>query len=365
MTALPSRRFRGTGALVAATAAVALAALTGPVAQADAPSVPEFRDGFGLAQDTGAVDVRSGTDFTITVATGQVSGPRQIRVLLPEGYAADPGKRWPVAYFLHGGPDHPDNVNVPALHSDEMITVIPDGGRKGWYADWLVQDTAEGAANWETFHLEQVVPFIDANLRTLPNRDHRGVVGLSMGGFGAIHYAQARPDLFGHLGALSGAMDFGDWAVRGAVLATELNLTTAWCSVQSATGCADYGPVVDSDAIFGSPYPVFNADRIWNAVNPAAPANLARLADTGITFYTGDNDLVENRTADGVEAVTARLADLGIPSRAVNYGDGSSLTPVEPGDAQCAGSHSYACWKPALADYIPRLEADLTAGTTR
>ena len=47
-----------------------------------------------------------------------------------------------------------------------MITVVPDGGLKGWYADWAMQHTVMGAANWESFHLTQVVPFIDANLRT-------------------------------------------------------------------------------------------------------------------------------------------------------------------------------------------------------
>ncbi|MFC9586797.1 hypothetical protein ACFVJ8_28785 [Streptomyces yangpuensis] len=76
---------------------------------------------------------------------------------------------------------------------------------------------------------------------------------------------------------------------RAAVLATELNVMGAWCasttSGSAGSGrCTGYGPVVDSDAIFGSPYPVFGADPVWNAVDPAAPANLARLSGTGITL---------------------------------------------------------------------------------
>ncbi|MDI9889004.1 alpha/beta hydrolase-fold protein [Streptomyces sp. HNM0645] len=357
------RALRGAGA--ALVAALVLTALGGPVAQADPPAVPVFTDGFGITQVPDATEIHSASDFTITVTTPQVSGPHKIRVLLPHGYAGDPEKRWPVTYFLHGGGGSVDDVAAaPALHSDEMITVVPDGGLKGWYADWLMQNTAEGAANWETFHLTQVVPFIDANLRTLPQRDHRAVVGLSMGGFGALHYAQARPDLFGHAAALSGGIDFGMWQIRAAVLATELNLTGAWCAVSSSSStsgsgrCTGYGPYVDSDAIFGSPYPVFNADRVWKAVDPAAPANLAKLADTGVTLYTGDNDVVDVHTAAASRTVRTRLGQLGIASRLVDYGNGASLAPT------CNGGHNYGCWAPALADYIPRLETAFATART-
>ncbi|MFE9561666.1 alpha/beta hydrolase [Streptomyces sp. NPDC006487] len=346
---------RATALTAAAVAAVAATALTGSTAHAagvaDAPTIPAFTDGQGLIQVAGTTEVRSGTDFTLTVTTPQLSGRHKVRVFLPSGYYAEPGRRWPVAYFLHGGGGTVnDAAAAPALRDDRMITVVPDGGLKGWYANWHMQNTAEGAANWETFHLQQVVPFIDANLRTLPDRGHRAVVGLSMGGFGALHYAQARPDLFGRVASLSGGIDFGLWEVRAAVLATELNLTGAWCaSTTSGTGnCTGYGPMVDSDAIFGSPYAIFN-DRIWNEVNPASLANLGKLADTGVTLYTGNQGPIDAKTAVASTNVANRLNQLGIPNRFVNYGNGSALSPA------CKGDHSYACWAPALADYVPRL----------
>ncbi|MEU0936757.1 alpha/beta hydrolase-fold protein [Embleya sp. NPDC005971] len=317
-------------------------------------------DSFGLTR-VGAPEVHTGTDFTITVTTPQVSGPHKIRILLPGGYAADPGKRWPVAYFLHGGGGTVnDAAAAPALHSDSMITVVPDGGLKGWYADWVMQHTVVGAANWETFHLTQLVPFIDANLRTIADRAHRAVVGLSMGGSGALHYAQTRPDLFGHVASLSGGVDFGMTEIRGAVVATELNLTGAWCAVSTSspagTGkCTRYGPTVDSDAVFGSPYPIFNADRIWKAVDPAAPTNLAKLAGAEITLYSGNQLPIDHFTAIAAGTVKARLDRLGIPSRLVDYGNGSTLAPT------CNGGHNYGCWAPALADYITRLEILFTA----
>ncbi|KQX56283.1 MULTISPECIES: alpha/beta hydrolase-fold protein [unclassified Streptomyces] len=336
----------------AAAAAVAVTAVTGPVAAADTPVIPDFTDGQGLTRVTTATEVRSSTDFTLTVTTPELSGQHKIRVFLPSDYYSAPDKRWPVTYFLHGGAGNVnDAAAAPALHDDRMITVVPDGGLKGWYANWKMQNTALGAANWENFHLRQVVPFVDANLRTVADRDHRAVVGLSMGGFGALHYAQARPDLFGHVASLSGGIDFGLWEIRGVVLATELNLPNALCTAStsgSGTGCADYGPVVDSDAIFGSPYALFD-DRIWNAVDPASPANLSKLADTGVALYTGDRGLIDSRTAVATRNVRNRLDQLGIPSRYVDYGDGSSLSP------QCNGEHNYGCWSAAFADYIPRL----------
>ncbi|MGW0931893.1 alpha/beta hydrolase [Streptomyces sp. NPDC002644] len=361
MTPLTSRVRHPIRRSVSAAAAVVavLGGLSAQPAHATASQVPVFRDGFGLTQVAGGSVAHSDTDFTLTVTTAEVAGPHRIRVFLPSGYAADPDRRWPVTYFLHGGPGTVDDAAaVPALRSDDMITVVPDGGRKGWYADWVMQNTALGAANWETFHLEQVVPFIDANLRTLPDRAHRAVSGLSMGGSGALHYAEARPDLFGHVAALSGGLDFGMAEVRAAVLATELNLPGVWCAVSSAPAgsCADYGPYVDSDAIFGSPYPIFD-DRVWKAYDPASPTNLARLADTGVTLYTGDNDLVESYTARASHTVKSRLDRLGIENRLVDYGNGASLAPA------CEGTHSYTCWAPAFADWVPRVTAAFEAAS--
>ncbi|MFF1799275.1 esterase, partial [Kitasatospora sp. NPDC058263] len=127
----------------------------------------------------------------------------------------------------------------------------------------------------------------------------------------------------------------------------------AWCAVStSGSGqCVGYGPYVDSDAIFGSPYPVFGADHVWNEVNPAAGANLAKLAATDVALYTGDRGPIDHFTAIATDTVRTRLNQLGIASRYVDYGDGSTLSPT------CDGGHNYGCWAPALADYVPRLQA--------
>ncbi|MCU7827051.1 alpha/beta hydrolase [Kitasatospora sp. DSM 101779] len=351
----------GIGPANAAAPTAAAPTAAAPVASTSPSALPGFADGYGLTVVPEATEVHSATDFTITVTTKQLAGRHRIRILLPSGYAADSGRRWPVTYFLHGGGGTVDDVAAaPALRSDSMITVVPDGGLKGWYADWVMQNTALGAANWQTFHTRQVVPFIDANLRTVPDRSHRAVVGLSMGGYGALRYAEARPDLFGRVASLSGGIDLGMAEIRAAVLATELNLTGAWCAVSTSTPsgtgrCTGYGAYVDSDAIFGSPYPIFGADHIWNEVDPAAATNLARLAGTDITLYTGNQGPIDHYTEIASATVKTRLDQLGIPSRYVDYGNGSSLAPG------CDGSHTYGCWAPALADYVPRLAAAFAA----
>ncbi|NYT96209.1 esterase, partial [Salinispora sp. H7-4] len=90
---------------------------------------------------------------------------------------------------------------------------------------------------------------------------------------------------------------------------------------------------------------------------PAASANLAKLADTTIAFYTGNQDAVDYFTAIATATVGDRLDDLGIPHDTVNYGDGSTLAST------CNGGHNYGCWAPAIADYLPQLEASFDSAS--
>ncbi|MFF4529334.1 alpha/beta hydrolase [Streptomyces sp. NPDC001407] len=350
---LPARLLRAKAAVAAVAAALLL--VGAPSARAGTPGPPKMTDGFGLTQ-TGPV-TGTATNFVVTVSTPQVAGEHHIRILLPADYADQPAKRYPVLYFLHGASDDPVNPRLayPALAAAKsMITVIPDGGRRGWYSNWLDQDTAAGAQNWENFHISQVIPFIDANLRTVAAKKGRAVAGLSMGGFGSLHYAQAHPELFSQAAALSGAVDLSrDHAVmRAAVVATLTDIGAALCGSSGPTCSLDFGPAVSSDAVFGTPYPVFDADWRWNEADPST--HMDRLAGMGISLYTGDGRGEPAEPEFWVQSATEHAKDhldaLGLPYHYVNYGNGS-------GWGTCDGGHTYDCWAQDLVDLVPRLEA--------
>ncbi|MFG2717807.1 alpha/beta hydrolase [Streptomyces sp. NPDC048416] len=345
---------------VVAAAGTALLLLGAPSAHADTPAPPVLADGFGLTQVGAATG--SATNFVITVKTAEVSQEHHIRILLPAGYATEPAKRYPVFYFLHGASDDPANpyLAYPALTaSTSMITVIPDGGLRGWYANWLDHNTAAGAQNWENFHINQVIPFIDANLRTLATKQERAVGGLSMGGFGALHYAQRHPDLFGQVATFSGADDLSvdHMVMRGAVVATLTNAGAALCGNAAASCSLNFGPTVSSDAIFGTPYPVFNADWRWNEADPSA--HMGALAGMGVSIYTGNGNGDPSAAEFWVQSAAQHAKDhldaLQLPSHYVDYGNGSAW------GSTCHGGHESGCWAQDLVDYVPRLEAAFAA----
>lgn len=205
-----------------------------------------------------------------------------------------------------------------------------------------------------------MIPFIEANLRTLTGKQGRAVAGISMGGFGALHYAQRHPGLFSQVATFSGANELSrNHAVtRAAVVATLTNIGAPLCGSSSGPSCAlDFGPSVSSDALFGTPYPFFDADWRWNAADPIA--HMAALKGMGIAVYTGNGN---GNPSDGefwvqsaAQHTKERLDALGFPHHYVNYGNGAGW------GANCNGGHNSGCWSQDLVDWVPRLEAAFAA----
>jgi S-formylglutathione hydrolase FrmB len=134
-------------------------------------------------------------------------------VLLPTNYDSSGRTRYPVLYLLHGAlggyADWPNN-NVAAIVGDlPVIVVMPDDSRNGSYSDWygLPAGVSDPIPSWETYHVKELVPFIDATFRTIADRSGRFIAGLSSGGSGTMKYAAAHPGMFGAAGAFSGAVD--------------------------------------------------------------------------------------------------------------------------------------------------------------
>jgi diacylglycerol O-acyltransferase/trehalose O-mycolyltransferase len=132
-----------------------------------------------------------------------------VRVILPVGYDTTHA-RYPVLYLLHGAGDTyatwTEETDVQDFTAQfPLIVVMPDGGRDanaGFYSDWV-----DGSRQWETFHTRVLRRWVDRRFRTLPQRRHRAVAGLSMGGFGAMSYAARHRRLFRVAASFSGAVD--------------------------------------------------------------------------------------------------------------------------------------------------------------
>jgi S-formylglutathione hydrolase FrmB len=135
----------------------------------------------------------------------------RVDVLLPDGY--DGQRRFPVLYLLHGHGDAYDYwVNpqkgdlLDIAKGFPGIIVMPEGAT-GWYTNWW-DGGARGAdgRGWERYHLDELIPLVESRLRILPGRSNRAIAGLSMGGEGAIFYAEQRPGYFGAAATFSGVL---------------------------------------------------------------------------------------------------------------------------------------------------------------
>ena len=90
----------------------------------------------------------------------------------------------------------------------DVIVVMPDAGQNsdaGWFTDWY-NGGAYGSPRWETYHLVQLLDYVDRSFPTRGDRNGRVVAGLSMGGFGTMSYAARHPDLFAGAFSFSGAL---------------------------------------------------------------------------------------------------------------------------------------------------------------
>jgi S-formylglutathione hydrolase FrmB len=327
--------------------AVALPGAAPAVAGADAPGIVS---GSGItvsatrwiSSRTLEVDIS-----TAKVAPVAVNGPHRVRITLPDDYFTSGSTRYPVLLLLHGGAGGNSAQWTTGGGAAEaitagrpLITVMPDGGKVGWFTNWV--DQSQGAQAWADFYLQQVIPWIDANLRTIASKSGRAIAGLSMGGFGAVRLAQDRPDLFAYVASFSGAVDLGDSGTRSVV--TEQ---------AGQNGFNPYGP-------FGNPFWPF--DGTWNALNPIRRA--ARLQGVGVALYVGsginDSDVLEGTMAASAARFHDALNAAGVPHFFWNYGRPGPSSPFG-----CDGGHNFSCWNFALNDALPRILAALqTPGGT-
>ena len=267
----------------------------------------------------------------LTMKTAALPGDTHVRVLLPAGYDASAPKRYPVLYLLNGALD---NETSWTLKGDAekitapfpLIVVMPDGGTDGGYTDWYNYGKG-GPPMWETFHIGQLLPWIDAHFRTTGTRAGRAVAGLSMGGGGAFSYAARFPDLFVAAAAFSGAVDTNN---------LEVQPLTETAGIQD--GHPDQSPFGDR---------VVDEIR-WRGHNPWDLAENLRGLD--LTMRTGNGlpggpggdtgDPVEAGVHEESVSMHEQLLRFGIPHLWDDYGP---------------GGHAWYYWQRDLRQLMPAL----------
>jgi S-formylglutathione hydrolase FrmB len=136
---------------------------------------------------------------------------RDVLVFLPPSYTKEPGRRYPVVYALHGysigAQQWSMEIHVPqtiegafAEGAREMIVVLPDSKT---VHNGSMYSSSVTTGDFENFVARDLVDYIDAHYRTIPNREARGLVGHSMGGYGATRIGMKHPDVFGGLYIMS------------------------------------------------------------------------------------------------------------------------------------------------------------------
>lgn len=136
---------------------------------------------------------------------------RDALVLLPSSYAEAPTRRYPVVYALHGytigAEQWSQEIHVPqtaegafAKGAREMIVVLPDSKTLHLGSMYSSSGTT---GNFEAYVARDVVAYMDAHYRTIPQRASRGLVGHSMGGYGAARIGMKHADVFGALYLMS------------------------------------------------------------------------------------------------------------------------------------------------------------------
>jgi S-formylglutathione hydrolase FrmB len=312
---------------------VALLLFVASAAQAGqaTPKPPNFQSGHGLRVTSAHMLTRRQLD--VGVSSHALGRGVDVRILLPNGYAAHPDRRYPVLYLFHGTSGRASDwvrmgdATKTTAHRP-LITVMADAGFDGdgggWFTNWW-NGGALGPPKWETFHIHQLIPWVDANLRTIAARRGRAIAGLSQGGFGALSYAARHPDLFGTVASFSGAAEI-DRDPQAIALVTPVIEGTA-------TGL-DHSS--DPDAMFG---PRATNEINWQAHDPATL--VPNLRHTGIWLWTGNGQpgpLDSGSPNPGAEAIEGgvhtltmlfhgHLQDAHIPSHYDDYGPGTHTWP--------------------------------------
>jgi S-formylglutathione hydrolase FrmB len=233
-------------------------------------------------------------------------------VQVPANYDSKDAKgqpaRFPVLYFLHGLGDNEQTLFktggwtlIEDLRQQRKIgkfLVVAPEGRSSFYIN-----SADGTDRYSDFFVREFIPYIEGKYRVQAGRGGRAIGGISMGGFGAIRFAFAYPQLFSSVSAQSAAL----------ILQSPKDISTA-----ARSG----SPVVRAlTGVFGNPINVAH----WQTNDPfvLAKKNQAALKKVAIYFNCGEQD--DYGFEKGAAALDKQLTAEGIPHQYRPYPGDHSL----------------------------------------
>lgn len=288
-----------------------------------------------------------------TTTPANVSIPVKVRFLLPAGYDPDRAQPYDVLYLLHGGADmwhawssKGDVVDTLTAGDFDFpgIVVMPEAGRSGWYSDWAGKTDGNFAPQWETFHIEQLVPWVDDNFNTSGTRSGRIIAGLSMGGYGALRYAGRHPELFSAVGAFSAGTDIDEPGARYRLSESmwQCGACVAW------TGLLDGKFRVNKPSSYPGTQEQYRLEALfgptsgWPEQNPYDLADVYNAYDGRMGVYVGGTN-----TSDSGE----------VEIRGWNDKFHAALSAASDGGVEhrwCAGTggHNWDSWPGYLTDFI-------------
>jgi S-formylglutathione hydrolase FrmB len=208
----------------------------------------------------------------ISISSKILRRPVPYCILLPPSYDARKTRRYPILYLLHGLGDNEQML----IHSGG-INLVEDLWEQHQLGEFLIVTPAAGASfyinsrdgrdRYEDFFLREFIPGVEKRYRAESSRKSRGIAGISMGGYGALHIAFRHPYLFGAVGALSPAL-----------IERLPNVSTQ--------ESRQLGVLRVLGGAFGFPFdPAF-----WKQNDPLAIARTANLAGLKIYFDCGTDD---------------------------------------------------------------------------
>ena len=291
------------------------------------PASPSVTPGLARIVTTEEVADRQ---VDLTIDSPAVGSEVKVRLLLPKGYRKEESKALPVLYLLHGCCDTyvswSRSTDIAKLSADlNLLVVMPDGGKAGFYSDWRT-----GPA-WERFHVTELPELL---AQAYGAGGPRAVAGVSMGGLGALGYAARHPGMFQAAASFSG------------IVHTRLTSDTAqgYLGLVSSQG-------EDPDALWGDPL----ADAaVWRQHNPYDLAD--QLTGTKVYLACGDGD------PGPLDAADASFDEIEGELGRENAALAERLKGLEPKptvDLYGDGTHNWVYWNRDLRDAWPMLTRSL------